>query len=265
MVIQRSLKVLSYNIHKGFSFANRQFTLPEIRAALIKAAPDVVFLQEVVGRHDLHARAVAGWPELPQSDYLAHTIWPFTAYGQTAVFDHGHQGNAILSRYPITRFENISISTNPLERRAILHAQVELPGVQRPVHCICVHLDLFERGRSRQLRWLCERVWDSVGAGDPLIIAGDFNDWRQQASRVLVGELGVYEVLHTLQGGYAATFPTRYPVLKLDRVYTRGLNALKGGALLDKPWGQLSDHAPLLVELGASCNEKNLAGVHVVG
>lgn len=243
-------KVLSYNIHKGFGFANRKFTLPHIREALISAAPDIIFLQEVIGRHDLHARVVERWPELPQSDYLAHTLWPFTAYGTTAVFEHGHQGNAILSRYPIKRSENISISTNPLERRAILHAEIELPGIERPVHCICVHLDLFGRGRSMQLRWLCERVWGSVREGEPVIIAGDFNDWRQQASRVLVGELGVREVLHTLKGGYAATFPTRYPVLKLDRVYTRGLNALGGGALLGDPWESLSDHAPLMVELG---------------
>ena len=52
------LKVLSYNIHKGFSVANRQFTLPGIKTAVSVIEPDVIFLQEVLGRHDKHASKV---------------------------------------------------------------------------------------------------------------------------------------------------------------------------------------------------------------
>lgn len=246
---RQKLKVLSYNIHKGFGVGNLSFTLPAIRGAIATVSPDIVFLQEVIGQHDKHAKRVDLWPELPQSQYLAKDMWPYVAYGTTAVFDHGHQGNAILSRFPIRSYENIDISTNPLECRALLHAVIDIPGHQEPVHCVCVHLNLFRRGREQQLRRICSRVMSSVGNTEPLILAGDFNDWQQRASGLLVRELGIREVFRDVTGTYASTFPVRYPVLKLDRVYARGLSMVGGQALRGSPWESLSDHAPLYAEL----------------
>ena len=59
------LKVLSYNIHKGFGLGNLSFTLPNIRGAIASLSPDIVFLQEVIGQHDKHAKRVELWPDLP--------------------------------------------------------------------------------------------------------------------------------------------------------------------------------------------------------
>ncbi|MDO9195055.1 MAG: EEP domain-containing protein, partial [Rhodoferax sp.] len=42
-----SIKVLTVNIHKGFSFFNRKFILHELREAIRSVGADVVFLQEV--------------------------------------------------------------------------------------------------------------------------------------------------------------------------------------------------------------------------
>jgi endonuclease/exonuclease/phosphatase family metal-dependent hydrolase len=246
---RHTLKVLSYNIHKGFALGNFSFTLPMIRSAIADLSPDIVFLQEVIGQHDKHAKRVELWPDLPQSHYLADDRWPHVCYGATSVFDHGHQGNAILSRFPILSYENIDISTNPLECRALLHAVIRIPGMNDPVHCVCVHLNLFSRGRQEQLRRICQRVTSSIGQADPLILAGDFNDWQQQASGILVRELGIKEVFRDLTGTYAATFPMRYPLFKLDRVYARGLSMVGGRALIGDPWERLSDHAPLYAEL----------------
>jgi endonuclease/exonuclease/phosphatase family metal-dependent hydrolase len=246
---RKKLKVLSYNIHKGFGIGNLSFTLPAIRGAIASLSPDIVFLQEVIGQHDKHAERIELWPNLPQSHYLAQDVWPHVAYGTTSVFDHGHQGNAILSRFPIRSFENIDISTNPVECRALLHAVIDVPGVDDPVHCVCVHLNLLWRGREQQLRRICNRVSNSVARTDPLILAGDFNDWQQRASGLLVRELGIKEVFRDLHGAYAATFPMRYPLFKLDRVYARGLSIVGGQALVGDPWGGLSDHAPLYAEL----------------
>ncbi|MFO0417447.1 MAG: endonuclease/exonuclease/phosphatase family protein [Pseudomonadota bacterium] len=249
MSINSRFKVLSYNIHKGFGLGNREFTLPAIKTALLSVAPDVVFLQEVVGQNDKHARRIERWPELPQCHYLAEGVWAHVAYGQTLTYDHGHQGNAILSRFPILSYENIDISTNPLESRALLHAVLDVPGLSQPVHCVCVHLSLFPKGREEQLKRICSRVVTSVGLTEPLIVAGDFNDWQQRASGILVRELAMREVFFDVHGSYAPTFPTQYPVFKLDRVYARGLSMVEGRALVGDPWGKLSDHAPLYAEL----------------
>jgi len=244
-----SLRVLSYNIHKGFGLGNTSFVLPSIREAITSLHPDIVFLQEVLGQHDKHANRIDEWPDLPQSHFLARDVWPHVAYGTTSVFDHGHQGNAILSKHPIVSFENIDISTNAFESRSLLHAVVQVPGIRLPVHCVCVHLNLLRRGREVQLKRICGRVTDSVGRSEPLIVAGDFNDWQQKASHVLGRELGIKEVFLDLNGAHAATFPMKFPILRLDRVYARGLAMTGGRALVGRPWSELSDHVPLYAEL----------------
>jgi endonuclease/exonuclease/phosphatase family metal-dependent hydrolase len=249
MIHDRRLRVLSYNIHKGFDLGNRSFTLPAIREAIVSLKPDVVFLQEVLGQHDKHAKRFQDWPELPQHYFIASDTWPHVAYGKTAEYDHGHHGNAILSRFPILSFENIDISTNAIESRGLLHAVLQVPGVKAPVHCVCVHLNLLQRGREQQLERICGRLSESVGPSDPLILAGDFNDWQQRASGVLTRQLGIKEVFFHLHGQYAPTFPIKYPLLRLDRVYARGLATLGGQILLGDPWQELSDHAPLYAEL----------------
>ena len=171
------------------------------------------------------------------------------AYGKNAIYSHGHHGNAILSKYPIVRFENIDVSTNAFESRGILHAVLDVPGVAMPVHCICVHLNMLRKGRDMQLKQLCRRVIRSVSQADPIIVAGDFNDWQESASKLLFDDVGLQEVFLKLNGKHAQTFPTQFPLLRLDRVYARGLETIGGEILSGSPWGNLSDHAPLYVQM----------------
>ena len=65
-----------------------------------------VFLQEVQGTHRGRSQAIAKWPEASQYEFMADEIWPAYAYGRNAVYSDGHHGNAVLSKYPIVRFEN---------------------------------------------------------------------------------------------------------------------------------------------------------------
>ena len=114
-----SLQVLSYNIHKGFSSGNRNFVLHQIREAIRTVRADLVFLQEVLGEHREHQRKYsAHWERDSQFEFLADEVWPHFAYGKNAIYTSGHHGNAILSRYPFTFFENIDISTNRMESAA---------------------------------------------------------------------------------------------------------------------------------------------------
>jgi endonuclease/exonuclease/phosphatase family metal-dependent hydrolase len=243
------LRVVSYNIHKGFSISNRRFILRHIRDAIRRVHPDLIFLQEVLGEHTGHASRVHGWPEQPQFDFLAHEIWPHVAYGRNAVYGAGHHGNAILSKYPFRFVENIDVSTNKLERRGLLHAIIDVPGRHRPVHAICVHLGLFEAERQSQIRALCGRIESHVPHGDPLVIGGDFNDWRLRASAPLERALEVREAFVHLHGRHARTFPSWMPSLRLDRIYYRGMKARGARTLTGKPWSELSDHVALYAEL----------------
>lgn len=180
------LRLATYNIHKGFSHFNRRMMVHELRHHLRLLDVDLVFLQEVQGEHEHHARQVLNWPVEPQYEFLADEVWSDYAYGRNAIYDHGHHGNAILSRFPIISAENQDVSAHRFEQRGLLHCEVALG--ERRLHCLCVHFGLYERGRRRQLSALTERVQRLVPANAPLIVAGDFNDWRNSAGRKLVAE-----------------------------------------------------------------------------
>lgn len=246
---KKKLRVVSYNIHKGFSSGNRKFILNKMRDALHKIHPDVVLLQEVLGHHEAHKKKIDAWPSQPQFEFLAHELWPHFAYGKNAVYSNGHHGNAILSKYPFRFFENIDISTNRLEKRGLLHGVVEVPGKRTPLHVICVHLGLLEAERKHQVTRLCNRIESHIPHHEPLVIGGDFNDWRQRASNSLQKKLEVHEAFMSVHGEHARTFPSWLPALRLDRIYYRGLNVKSAQCLNNHPWNDLSDHAALIAEM----------------
>jgi endonuclease/exonuclease/phosphatase family metal-dependent hydrolase len=239
------MRILSYNIHKGFSSKRRHYVLRRIRQAVRKLDPDVVFLQEVQGHHSSRSE------DSSQFEYLAEGIWPHFAYGKNAVYDSGHHGNAILSKAPILMHENIDVSTTRLESRGLLHAVIEAPeSGQAPLHAVCVHLGLRESDRTTQLLRLCDRIRSHVPETGPLVIAGDFNDWRLRASRILRSQLEVQEAYRELHGEHARTFPAWLPSLRLDRIYFRGLELVSVGKESGKRWRLLSDHVPVVAEFG---------------
>jgi endonuclease/exonuclease/phosphatase family metal-dependent hydrolase len=238
------LRLVTLNIHKGLSQFNRRMVIHELREGLNRLEPDLVFLQEVQGLNERHALRFSTWPSAPQHEYLAQEGWEH-AYGRNRVRQHGHYGNALLSRYPIVSMENADISSHRFERRGMLHCVVAVPGWRRNLHCVCVHLSLHERGRRRQLDALVERLDDTAARGLPIVVAGDFNDWRQRATRVLMDRLGLQEVSTIYGSRPARTFPSLLPVLRLDRIYVRGFSVVEAGVQRGAPWSLLSDHLAL--------------------
>ncbi len=244
-----SIKVLTVNIHKGFTFFNRKFILHELREAVRTVGADVVFLQEVTGTHARHESKVANYPATPHYEFLADSIWPQFAYGRNAVYTNGHHGNAVLSKFPIISFENRDVSISGPERRGLLHCVLQVPGRETNVHVICVHLGLAEAHRRKQLQMLCDLVRNDIPATAPVIAAGDFNDWRRRAHDVLAEGAGMHEVFMQANGKSARTFPARFPVLQLDRIYVRNAIGHAPVVLPLRPWSHLSDHAPLAAEI----------------
>lgn len=240
-----NLHVLTYNIHKGFPQFNRRVSLHELRDRLQSVEPDLVFLQEVVGFHARHAERHAEWPTSPQYEFLADQVWHDFAYGRNAVVDDAHHGNAILSKFPIMRWDNEDVSANQLERRGLLHCEIDIPGWDQRLHAINVHLGLLRIWRDRQLLALVSRIERLVPHDAPLIVAGDFNDWRQRG-HALLEACGLHEAFQSAHGRVAATFPARWPLLSVDRIYLRNATAHQPRVLSARPWSHLSDHAPLL-------------------
>jgi len=284
-----TLRVSTYNIHKGvlrdFIGLRRVTRIHELRARLHELDSDLVFLQEVQGRHERHARRLEHWPDEPQDVFLARSPrlrQTFeTAYGRNASYMHGHHGNALLSRYPIIGLENRDISDHALEKRGLLHCVVKVGGLD--VHCFVVHFGLLARSRERQLGALIDWVSHAVSGQAPLIIAGDFNDWRNRLSDRLCREIGVVEVFDAIRpqpefvqrAAYftrdrqpaielpealavagaprmvrtARTFPALVPWFRMDRIYQRGFRVNAARVLGGIEWARLSDHSPLVADL----------------
>ena len=242
------LRIVTYNIHKGFSQFNRHMMVHELREQLRQIGADIVFLQEVQGAHSLHASRIADWPEEPQHDFLAAEVWQATAYASNVVYDHGHHGNAILSRFPIEHAFNQDVTHLRFERRGLLHCRINLPAAPVPAHCVCVHLSLFARSRRRQMDALAAYLESIAEPDAPLIIAGDFNDWRNEADTRLAERLGLCEVFGG-EGGESGSpgrsFPAKRPMLRLDRIYVRGFTVKQAKVHSGAPWSRISDHAAL--------------------
>lgn len=236
-----AIRVLSYNIHKGFSVGNRQFVLEHIRHAIRATGATLVCLQEVVGENRIHAGKNGQWISETQFEFLADQVWHHHAYGRNAVYPHGHHGNAILSHHPLRHHRNYDISVMPFSRRGILHAVTE-----QGIHVFCAHFGLLAWERRRQfqvLEQLLAQVPDSV----PLVIAGDFNDWREKTHNQLLG-LGLREAMTEMAGRPHRTFPALLPMLRMDRIYYRHLRLHSACRLDNAEWRPLSDHCPLYAE-----------------
>ena len=157
-----------------------------------------------------------------------------------------------------------------------------------PVHCFVVHFGLLARSRERQLEALIDWTQRAVPPQTPLIIGGDFNDWRNQLSRRLCEAIGVVEAFDTLRPELvrtqravwyvrdrladmgvqmgtesmrlprrvrsARTFPALVPWLRMDRIYLRGFDVHTATVPRGAGWARLSDHSPLITDLEISGN-----------
>ena len=270
------IRVATYNIHKGVSSFRSTPRVLALKKAIGAFSADVVFLQEVQGRHDRYQARYGEkvrsphhhWPEKAQHEFFAGENL-HSAYGMNAVYDHGHHGNALLSGYPIANMHNHDVSDHAYEQRGILHCVLETPSGN--VHCYVVHLGLFEGSRRRQTDLLINCVQDSAPNGEPVVIAGDFNDWRNTLSDCLRAKLGVVEVFDELERPArlgakigdmvrsaagrekrlvpARTFPAALPWFRLDRIYVRGFQVEHAEVLHGPQWARLSDHAPIVANL----------------
>jgi endonuclease/exonuclease/phosphatase family metal-dependent hydrolase len=113
---------------------------------------------------------------------------------------------------------------------------------------VCVHLGLAETQRRREIDVLCQLI-DELPPESPLLVAGDFNDWRLVSHNRLARCAGLREVFVQAQGDAARTFPARWPLLKLDRIYVRNAAVHQPMVLPRRPWSHLSDHAPLAAQI----------------
>ncbi|MEY4979871.1 MAG: hypothetical protein RLZZ352_2141 [Pseudomonadota bacterium] len=238
-----TLRVATYNIHKGVQGLGpaRRLEIHNLAQAVAQFDADIVCLQEVRSHHRKLEKQLPRWPRQGQAQCLQPEGYE-TVYRTNAVTRHGEHGNALLSRWPVLGSWHADVSDHRFEQRGLLHVQVQVAN--RPVHVVVVHLGLLHAGRQRQVQRLGAYMAAHLPPGAPLIVAGDFNDWGAQLLKPMA-ELGL-QTFDTLR---LPTFPSRLPLLHLDRIYVRGLHPVSAHVPRGRAWARMSDHLPLIAEL----------------
>ena len=238
--IVHRVRVITYNIRKGKGASGRaKIPMESLGEALSTHKADVVLCQEVF--HSKHG----GTDE--QTRYLAQSLGFHSYYGANKFRAIGHHGNSTFSRLRAEHFRNHDISTNRIEKRGALYVRLSLGDM--PLHVINVHLGLNKWQRATQGRFIVKLIDEMCGEGEPVLLAGDFNDWQRSLDRWFVDELGFANALAGCVPEQLATWPTQRPTLCLDRIYTRNLRATSATRLDGAKWRGLSDHLPLLADL----------------
>lgn len=225
------LVVATWNVH-GFVWSDGRHD-PEATLRQMRALDaDVVALQEVLAPDEgalLTEGRRAGFEVL---------------LGPTLERDAGPYGNALLTRLPVREVRRIDLSIPGREPRGGLDVLLEWRG--RALRVVATHLGLDPDERRAQSRWLSEAV-RADGKDEGRILLGDLNDWTPWGRTV--------SALAALAGPLSRlrTFPSRRPILPLDRVAVRvdGMQA-RHEVLREPAWRAASDHLPLRAVLEPS-------------
>ncbi|HYX22976.1 MAG TPA: endonuclease/exonuclease/phosphatase family protein [Thermoanaerobaculia bacterium] len=240
------LRVITYNIHRAIG-VDRRFRPQRIVTILRHYDADVVMLQEV-------DEGAPRSREVNLAEELARDAgYPHFALGHNVSLKKGRYGNATLSRFPIVRERNIDLSiTESWIRRGCQHTTLELNGHGERLETFNLHLGLSARERKKQIELLKRSAeFSGVDPKTPLIVAGDFNDWRSLLLPELTNGLGFGCATERKRGPYRCipTYPAFSPQGGLDRIYHRGpLQLVSVHSCRLQVARVASDHLPIVAE-----------------
>jgi endonuclease/exonuclease/phosphatase family metal-dependent hydrolase len=226
---ERPLRIASYNVHECMGLDFRRD--PERIAAVIRSLDaDIVSLQEVL--------CDPGAAPSSQVRFLAEkTGMHMAVAGPTIRKADGQFGNALLSRFPITKVRLHDISLGAFEPRGIIDADIQVGELT--VRVLATHFGLWPMERNRQAMRLLEILPENPA--HPLIVMGDMNCW--------VPGSPVLRRLHDRLGKPATmrSFPAPLPLLPLDRIWIQPAGYR---LVVEAPRSRLariaSDHLPMV-------------------
>ncbi len=240
------LRVMTYNIHRAIG-VDRRFRPERIVAILRHYSPDLVMLQEV-------DEGAPRSRELNLAKELAvEAGYEHYALGHNVSLKKGRYGNATLSRFPILRERNIELSiAESWIRRGCQHTTLDLDGNGRRLEAFNLHLGLSAKERVKQIELLRQSAeLAGVEYSTPVLVAGDFNDWRSLLFPVFTNGMGFSCATERKRGPYPVipTYPSFSPQGGLDRIYHRGpLRLMSAHSCRLQVARVASDHLPVLVE-----------------
>lgn len=234
-----SLRVVTYNIRKGKGANGRSAVeMRHLGEALAAQGVDIALCQEV-----FHCARTGN----SQTRHLAEALGFESYYGKNKTRSVGHHGNSTFTRLKVDLYENHDLSVNRIERRGALYARMHI--ADRMLHVFNVHLGLSGGQRKAQIDRIADLVHQLCRDDEPVLLAGDFNDWGRVLTDAVCREMGFADVFADHAEHEIRTWHARRPVFALDRIYVRNLKPVLAKRLTGEPWSDLSDHLPLVAEL----------------
>jgi endonuclease/exonuclease/phosphatase family metal-dependent hydrolase len=227
--------VASYNIHRCIGMDGKHH--PERTVRVIRQLQaDVVGLQEVESHFG---------PEnnLPQLEYLAEATGMTAIPGPTIRRQDALYGNVLLASHEPYSIERVDLSVDGREPRGAIQVELDMRGCYLCV--VVTHLGLTAMERKQQVETLLETFRPKQN--HILVLMGDFNEWHPFRS--------LLRSLHRCLGKVPAprTYPSRYPILALDRIWVRPRKALKTIKVHRSPLARVaSDHLPIKAQIKVS-------------
>ena len=203
------LRILSYNIHHAEG-VDRKLDVERIAGVIRSVDPDLVALQEV----DQRAKRTGG---VDQPAELAKLTKMRVAFGANIELQGGHYGNAVLSRFPITRHQNHLLpNIDRGEQRGVIEAEIEIPKSSEFVLLLATHLD--HRGEERERLASAKFINELVAqhSDRPALLAGDLNATPNSKTLQRFGEMWT-----RVNEKPMATVPVRKPAKQIDFILYR--------------------------------------------
>jgi endonuclease/exonuclease/phosphatase family metal-dependent hydrolase len=230
------IRLASYNIHKCVG-TDRRRDPQRILDVLAEINADIVALQEA----DLRFGEREGLLDLQQL-HARLGLMPVPVTG--AVKNHGWHGNVLLVREGVVHDQHQLVLPG-VEPRGALVVDMELKTL--PLRVVATHFGLLRHSRARQVEAVLHAAQDA--GTRTLLLMGDLNEWRIGRRSALSGLTPIFGNVEL----FVPSYPSRYPVLALDRILCSPRHLLKNISVHSTPLSrQASDHLPITAQLIAS-------------
>lgn len=224
--------IASYNVHKCVGTDGR-FDPARVARVLGEIDADVIALQEA----DERTGARQGLLDLDALQRDTDLVPTHTPENRAS---HGWHGNLILARRGIVQ-DVRQVRLPGFEPRGAIIVDLELKGVALRV--VAAHFGLLRRSRSQQASALVEATQSVLR---PTVLLGDLNEWRVRNRSSLLALLPHFGPVHAV----LPSFPSRYPLLALDRIMARPASLITRIEVHRTPLARLaSDHLPIKARL----------------
>jgi endonuclease/exonuclease/phosphatase family metal-dependent hydrolase len=233
--------VASYNIHRYVGI-DGVFDPERIARVIKELKSDIVGLQEIDSSF------------YRKADPILEKAGLDVVLGPTRRSSEGHYGNGLLTKYTVKDVRQINLSVFGREPRGALDVDLLVKG--ETIRVIVAHLGLGFRERRKQIRRLLDIFCSERDRME--IMLGDFNEWVP-----LGNPLGR---VHNFFGKSPTlrTFPSMMPVLPLDRIWMRPMDALASVSTHNTPLSRrASDHLPVkavVVPIGKANGNGRICG-----